>query len=67
VEEQKIQVDKATEDVQNVVSDMRQGESRTRDELREIRDEVDNIREMLPKVCPSSSPSPTFVDLKIDD
>jgi hypothetical protein len=29
---------------------MRDGEIKTREEMREIRDEVTNIREMLPKV-----------------
>lgn len=43
-------MDKATNDVEAVVVELRQGESRTRDEMREIRDEVENIREMLPKV-----------------
>lgn len=39
-----------TEDVAAVVKDMREGEVRTRDEMREIRQEVDNVRDMLPKV-----------------
>jgi len=43
-------VDKATQEVENVVKEMREGESKTRDELREIREEVNNVREMLPKV-----------------
>ena len=29
---------------------MKDGESRARDEMREIREEVNNIREMIPKV-----------------
>jgi peroxin-14 len=29
---------------------MREGESRARNEMREIREEVNNIREMIPKV-----------------
>ena len=51
VEEQKERVDKTTEDVEAVVREMRDGEAKTLDDLREIRDEVDNIRDMLPKVC----------------
>ena len=39
-----------TEGVAAVVKDMREGEVRTRDEMREIRQEVDNVRDMLPKV-----------------
>lgn len=50
VEEQREKVDKTTAEVQSIVEDMREGEIKTRDEMREIRDEVDNIREMLPKV-----------------
>lgn len=50
VEEQTIRIDRTTEDVKAVVLEMREGESKTRDEMREIRDEVNNIREMLPKV-----------------
>jgi hypothetical protein len=34
---------------------MREGESRARDEMREIREEVNNIREMIPKVIGSAS------------
>jgi peroxin-14 len=45
-------IDKTTADVEAVVKEMRDGESRTRDEMREIRDEVTNVREMLPKVNP---------------
>jgi peroxin-14 len=50
VEEQTLRIDRTTEDVKAVVLDMREGESKTRDEMREMRDEVNNIREMLPKV-----------------
>jgi peroxin-14 len=50
VEEQNEKVDKATQDVETVVREMREGEAKTRDEMREIRDEVSNIQEMLPKV-----------------
>lgn len=49
-EEQKSQIDKATTDVQDAVKEMREGELRTRDEMREIRQEIDSIQEMLPKV-----------------
>ena len=50
VEEQKSKIDKTTQDVGAVVGEMRLGEAKTRDEIREIREEVNNIREMLPKV-----------------
>jgi peroxin-14 len=48
-------VDKATADVETAVQQMREGETRARDEMREIREEVNNIREMVPKVI-----SPSF-------
>ncbi|KAG1870019.1 hypothetical protein F4604DRAFT_1583898 [Suillus subluteus] len=50
VYEQNERVDKVTKDVESVVVEMREGESKTRNEMREIRDEVENIREMLPKM-----------------
>lgn len=50
VEEQKEKVDKTTEEVEAVVKEMRENEGKTRNELREIRDEVQNVRDMLPKV-----------------
>jgi peroxin-14 len=50
VEEQNEKVDKTTQDVEAVVKEMREGEAKTRDEMREIRDEINNIQEMLPKV-----------------
>ena len=50
VEEQNEKVTKVTQEVETVVKDMRDGEARTRDEMREIREEVNNVREMLPKV-----------------
>ncbi|KAG6911909.1 hypothetical protein DXG01_000156 [Tephrocybe rancida] len=50
VEEQKQEIDRTTANVEAVVVEMREGEHKTRDEMREIRDEVNNIREMLPKM-----------------
>ena len=51
VEEQRIHVEKVTQDVETAVKEMRESEIKTRDEMREIRSEVTNIHEMLPKVC----------------
>lgn len=51
VEEQKLKVEQTTQEVDACVKEMREGEVRTRDEMREIREEVNSIREMLPKVC----------------
>lgn len=50
VEEQNEKVIKVTADVEAAVKDMRESENRTRDEMREIREEVNTVREMLPKV-----------------
>ncbi|TFK41095.1 hypothetical protein BDQ12DRAFT_710926 [Crucibulum laeve] len=49
VEDQKEKIEKTTSDVDAVVIQMREGETKTRDEMREIREEVNTIREMLPK------------------
>ncbi|KAF9531989.1 hypothetical protein CPB83DRAFT_904116 [Crepidotus variabilis] len=50
VNEQKERIEQTTADVKAVVEEMRDGETKTRDEIREIRDEVNHIREMLPKM-----------------
>jgi len=50
VEEQKSHVERVTQDVEAAVKEMRESEVKTRDEMREIRSEVTNIHEMLPKV-----------------
>ena len=56
VEAQRELIDKATEDIQSVVKEMREGEVKAREELHEIREEVNNVRDMLPKVviCPDT-------------
>ena len=51
VEEQKERIDLTVQEVESVVKVMREGESKTRDEMREVREEVQHIREMFPKVC----------------
>ncbi|KAF7306990.1 hypothetical protein MIND_00491800 [Mycena indigotica] len=50
VETQKERIDETTKNVDIMVQEMRDGEAKTRDEMREIRDEVNSIREMLPKM-----------------
>ncbi|KAF9270285.1 hypothetical protein L218DRAFT_992922 [Marasmius fiardii PR-910] len=57
VEEQKERVDKTVRDVEAVVTEMRQAENTARDEMREIRDEIDTIREMLPKMMEKNKES----------
>ena len=50
LEEQRVQVAAAVQDVTAAVEEMRKGEAEVRDEMREIRSEVNNMQEMLPKV-----------------
>ena len=50
VEEQRSHVEKVTQNVEDAVKEMHESEMKTRDEMREIRSEVTNIHEMLPKV-----------------
>ncbi|EJD03873.1 uncharacterized protein FOMMEDRAFT_106129 [Fomitiporia mediterranea MF3/22] len=57
VEEQKVKVEQTTQDVDACVKEMREGESRTRDEMREIREEINSIREMLPKMIEKNKES----------
>lgn len=57
VEAQKLKVDQATEDVETAVTEMREGEVRTRDEMREIREEINSIRDMLPKMIEKNKES----------
>ncbi|KAH9950472.1 hypothetical protein B0H21DRAFT_868888 [Amylocystis lapponica] len=57
VEEQNGRVEKATQDVQDVVKQMKEGETKTRDEMREIREEVNNVRDMLPKMIEKNKES----------
>lgn len=51
VQEQRSHVERVTQDVEAVVKEMHESEIKTREEMREIRSEVTNIHEMLPKVC----------------
>lgn len=50
LEEQRVQVEAAVQGVNVAVEEMRKGEAEVRDEMREIRTEVNNMQEMLPKV-----------------
>ena len=50
VEEQKEKIEKTTQEVKTIVSEMRDSEEKTRTDLREMKDEVQHIREMVPKV-----------------
>ncbi|KAF8832410.1 hypothetical protein HHX47_DHR1001399 [Lentinula edodes] len=59
VQDQKEKVDKTTRDVEAVVSEMRSAEARARDEMREIREEVNTIRDMLPKMIEKNKDTQT--------
>ncbi|KAF9512893.1 hypothetical protein BS47DRAFT_1393778 [Hydnum rufescens UP504] len=50
VEEQREKVDSALNKLQIAINETKEGESRAKADLREIRDEVNNVRDMLPKV-----------------
>ena len=54
MENQQEKIDKATANVDAAVQQMKEGELRARSEIREIREEVNNIREMIPKVITST-------------
>lgn len=49
VQQQQQAVDSAITEVKTVMSELRAGEEKSQNEMREIRNEVDNIRDMLPK------------------
>lgn len=51
VEEQREKIVNTTQEVENVVQEMRKNEGETHNALREMRDEVQTIKDMLPKVC----------------
>jgi peroxin-14 len=50
VEEQREKVDSALDKLQIAINETKEGEARAKADLREIRDEVNNVRDMLPKV-----------------
>ncbi|KAH8835796.1 peroxisomal membrane anchor protein conserved region-domain-containing protein [Flagelloscypha sp. PMI_526] len=57
VVEQSRVIEKTTQDVDRAVQEMRDGEVKTRDQMREIRDEVNTIHEMLPKMIEKNKDS----------
>lgn len=50
VEDQKEKVEKTIQDVEAIVHEMRETEEKTNTNLREMQEEVQHIREMVPKV-----------------
>ncbi|KAG8916836.1 peroxisomal membrane protein pex14 [Tulasnella sp. 418] len=59
VEAQKAEVTRAVDEVDKALAEMKVGEERVDKELREIREEVANIRDMLPKLIQSSQATAT--------
>lgn len=59
VDAQHEKIEQTTSQVQSVVQDMKEGEQKTRNELREIREEIDTVREMLPKMIEKNKEAQT--------
>ncbi|KEP53675.1 putative peroxisomal membrane anchor protein (Pex14) [Rhizoctonia solani 123E] len=59
VQQQQQAVDSAIEQVKNVMSELRTGEEKSQNEMREIRSEVDAIRDMLPKMLEANREAQT--------
>lgn len=58
-------VNKVIEEVEEAVSGVKSNEERWRDEMRELRGEVESVRELVPKVSPRPiifRPSANFAD-----
>lgn len=59
VQQQQQAVDSAIDQVKAVMSELRTGEERSQNEMREIRSEVDTIRDMLPKMIEANREAQT--------
>ncbi|KAJ1311079.1 hypothetical protein OPQ81_009583 [Rhizoctonia solani] len=59
VEQQQQAVNSAIEQVKSVMSELRAGEEKSQNEMREIRSEVDTIRDMLPKMIEANQEAQT--------
>ncbi|KAJ7293654.1 hypothetical protein C8J57DRAFT_1429415 [Mycena rebaudengoi] len=59
VEVQTEKIDQTTKNVDAMVQEVHDGEVKTRDEMREIREEVNHIRDMLPKMIERNKESQT--------
>ncbi|CAE6522147.1 unnamed protein product [Rhizoctonia solani] len=59
VQQQQQAVHSAIEQVKNVMSELRTGEEKSQNEMREIRSEVDAIRDMLPKMLEANREAQT--------
>ncbi|KAH7344628.1 peroxisomal membrane anchor protein conserved region-domain-containing protein [Rhizoctonia solani] len=59
VQQQQQTVDSTIEQVKNVMTELRAGEEKSQNEMREIRSEVDTIRDMLPKMIEANREAQT--------
>ncbi|CAE6375506.1 peroxisomal membrane anchor protein (Pex14p) conserved region domain-containing protein [Rhizoctonia solani AG-1 IA] len=59
VQQQQQAIDSAIAQVKNVMSELRTGEEKSQNEIREIRSEVDTIRDMLPKMLEANREAQT--------
>jgi peroxin-14 len=50
VEHQNARIDEANQEVEAFIKETRESEVKFRDEMREIREEISSVRDMLPKV-----------------
>lgn len=52
IEEDREKVDQVVEEVEVAVKGLKAGEERWRDEMRDMRGEVESLKELVPRVCP---------------
>ncbi|KAH7104580.1 peroxisomal membrane anchor protein conserved region-domain-containing protein [Auriculariales sp. MPI-PUGE-AT-0066] len=67
-EKQQAEVERVTQDVEDAIREMRMLEAKADNELREIRNEVDSIKELLPKMMDKSRDAQTqsLADLRAE-
>lgn len=52
IEEDREKVNQVVEEVEVAVKGLKAGEERWRDEMRDMRGEVESLKELVPRVCP---------------
>lgn len=52
IEEDREKVNQVVEEVEGAVKGLKDGEERWRDEMRDMRGEVETLKELVPRVCP---------------
>jgi peroxin-14 len=51
VEGERVKVDKVVGEVEEAVDAVRKGEQKWREEMRDLRDEIEEVKDLVPKVC----------------